>query len=172
MNNLLELMKEQFSMFYSGKKDQKLYQLKTHHSINYPITCCLDEAIDFSNQFCEGIKFVVKCDSIVLWCRGSSGSILSAFVALNLKKNGYKVFINYIKKDVEKEHGSGYINRGTYNIVIDDFICTGDTIYAILEEMEKRSVKAEMLCVSGSVPEKFLSKFDVIIAGKIQHEEK
>jgi orotate phosphoribosyltransferase-like protein len=71
-----------------------------------------------------------------LWCRGSSGSILATLFALYCSE--YTSRVVYIRKDGEdNHHGSAVLYDGNaLNIIIDDFVCTGDTINAIVHHVK------------------------------------
>jgi len=78
---------------------------------------------------------------INLWCRGSSGAIMATLFAANCKN---ECKICHVKKQGEDSHSYGYSryeNDGAINIVIDDFIATGDTIRAIVAAIEDYAYK-------------------------------
>lgn len=72
---------------------------------------------------------------IVFWCRGSSGAILAGLVAHHLNLDGFDIArIHHIKKEGEESHINAHhpFSKNDFNIVIDDFIASGETIYSIL----------------------------------------
>lgn len=147
------------------------------NEILYPVGSYLDTNLNIIYHMAEKINSV--CDSpdcdINLWCRGSSGAIISAIVATKLKR--HKVFINHVKKPGESSHSECFYNRsaGCYNVVIDDFIRSGATLLSIIKEA-KKYLSLDCLCISGHVAKTIydplskndrfnvLDEFDTIIA--------
>ncbi len=109
---------------------------------------------------------------INLWCRGSSGAIMAALFAASCK---YECKICHIKKEGEDSHSFGYprFELGTIvNIIIDDFVATGETILAIIEGITKyentrcTSVPLDILMVmsyKSGLKDPTLNKFKYII---------
>ena len=84
--------------------------------------------------------------------RGSSGAILSGILIGEMIE--YDIYIYHIKKDGEYSHSSDYypIDFSNPNIIIDDFISSGETVNAIFEKIQKvnsKELKIDTLCVSG-----------------------
>ena len=72
-----------------------------------------------------------KSNVICIWCRGSSGAMLAGMFAYTFKRA--TVRINHVKKKGEHSHNS-YISASPPNsidIIIDDFMETGETIFRI-----------------------------------------
>lgn len=140
-------MKSQITKF-KGKMMQ--YPIGPHISLNR----------DTINKMAAAIKKVYPEGSIALWCVGSSGAIIAGGIALSLKKRA--VTINYVRKEHEYTHSSMYIRHYLHNIIVDDFIATGNTIIYIKDIMKQQRVKPNCLCVSGSAC-KFADEFENII---------
>lgn len=85
------------------------------------------------------IKKLQRKVPINIWCRGSSGSILASFLSIELRK--FDCRICYVRKGGEKQHNSKPNPINGINIIIDDFICSGETIEAIISDMNSRSVE-------------------------------
>lgn len=97
-----------------------------------------------------------KDTGIILIGRGSSGAIIAGAVAAILYQDGRHVQIYISRKTTESCHGVQL--DGLYSdaykdnkiIVVDDFLDTGSTILAILEDLREKfrgEVTLDMLCV-------------------------
>lgn len=114
---------------YGG--DLESCKIYTDTLIEYIKKATLRESIiTDSNGFPEEIHF---------WCRGSSGSIIAALVAnfyLEKSPSYSTISIKYIRKEAETSHASndclGY-SKTALNVVIDDFINSGNTIKKIVD---------------------------------------
>lgn len=87
---------------------------------------------------------------IEIFCRGSSGAILSAlFVAELSKYKKYKlplhtgnfnhIIINHVKKENESSHSNvqyGIVNITNAVVVVDDFISSGNTLRSIYNKIK------------------------------------
>lgn len=72
--------------------------------------------------------------TLSIWCRGSSGSIISGLLISYLQSYFSYIYINHIKKDGENSHhGNSGFNIGKYNIIVDDMVSSGETIVEILK---------------------------------------
>lgn len=98
--------------------------------------------------------------AVVIFCRGSSGSFLSAIISKDLMKAGYKVYIYHIKKEDESSHDFSTISPHVFDkqnitMIIDDFIATGNTIRSIIKYIKHdtglKKINVNLLCVSGHV---------------------
>lgn len=103
----------------------------------YPITSNSFEKLnDFAKNVYEEINKLEKEKIPLLFvCRGSSGSVLTTLVANIFHINQWKIQIHYVKKEIEQQHEKGEFFLSDFNlfktIIIDDFICTGETIKQI-----------------------------------------
>lgn len=95
-------------------------------------------------------------NSITLIGRGNSGAIIAGALAALLYQENYCVDIFISRKSQESSHGLNLDGLGSEAfkesriIVIDDFMETGNTILAILEDLRKkfrREVPIDMLCI-------------------------
>jgi orotate phosphoribosyltransferase-like protein len=106
-------------------------------------------------------------ERILLFCRGSSGSIISAITSKILIQVTKKyVEIHYITKDEESSHNeinseyfsSNYVEENIISVIVDDFICTGATIHAIMQKIDK--YKINILCISGPIGDSNIEDFN------------
>ena len=93
---------------------------------------------------------------IILIGRGSSGAIITGAVAAILYQDGRHVQIYISRKTTESCHGVQLdgLHSDAYKdnkiIVVDDFLDTGSTILAILEDLREKfrgEVTLDMLCI-------------------------
>lgn len=82
-----------------------------------------------------------KKPTIVMYCTGSSGAILSALLCAQLRSK-YEVIIKHVKKKGEDCHTESRLGliEGHYNIIVDDFISSGRTINFIYERIKSADV--------------------------------
>lgn len=71
-----------------------------------------------------------KDKTINLFCRGSSGAIIAGIISTKVKNCN----IVHIKKEGEESHGESRYSSAGYNIIVDDFIATGTTVFKIIED--------------------------------------
>jgi len=88
---------------------------------------------------------------INLICRGSSGAIIAAIFASELGK--IRTRIVHVKKEGEESHGgtTADLNHSALNVIVDDFICSGETLNKIYEHFKKYNPDKEIdvVCVTG-----------------------
>lgn len=93
---------------------------------------------------------------IILIGRGSSGAIIAGAVAAILYQDGRYVQIYISRKTTENCHGTqldGLYSdayKESHIIVVDDFMETGSTVLAILQDLREKfrtEVTIDMLCV-------------------------
>lgn len=101
-----------------------------------------------------------KKQTIQLWARGSSGAIIGSIICAALIQKGFKAILLIVRKDTEKSHWPNPILReNAFNVIVDDFICTGNTMDKILEYMLKVKVKPDAVCVSGHLRQSVFPPF-------------
>ena len=77
-----------------------------------------------------------KNQSLNLVCRGSSGAIIAGIILYNLHLDKRIVRISHVKKPGEWSHQNHiYLSSTQINIIVDDFMSSGDTLNAIHEAM-------------------------------------
>ena len=114
--------------------------------LSYPTGANIKQAIAFINEAVPHVQSVIdeikktkEVKSINLWCRGSSGAMLAAIIASKMTEINF--YIIHIKKEGENSHTSNSDYRKTImefgiNMIIDDFIKTGETINHIKRGMD------------------------------------
>lgn len=107
--------------------------------LSYPIQHNLNSYfVKYVEECSKNINKLFKNDTIVIACKGHSGSMIASSVAFQLKTIYYKkVVVCILRKFEEKAHNNqfvSYLNVLINNpiIVIDDFIETGHTIRSII----------------------------------------
>lgn len=109
--------------------------------------------------------------SITFVVRGTSGAMIAGAILnqLNNINPTTKTYILVVRKEGDNAHGSslrGIDEVGTTRfIVVDDFIASGETIKAIIQDLDKQfkriyhpSNKYDMLCISNFIEAKTLKK--------------
>ena len=97
--------------------------------VNYPIGINIAHNLPVIKNLAKAFNKLKCKGKINVFCMGSSGAIMAAIFA-SIVKN---VTIIHVKKDGEESH-SGYndvtrfVGNGETNIIIDDFILSGDTM--------------------------------------------
>lgn len=105
--------------------------------VNYPIGINMAHNLPVIQGLAKTFKKEYKSKKkINVFCMGSSGAIMAAIFA-SIVKN---VTVIHIKKDGEKSHSeytdySRFIGEDTTNIIIDDFIGSGDTMRMIYKKI-------------------------------------
>jgi len=129
--------------------------------VGYPIGSNMVKVKDLVQEYVKGFKQLNLPISkeINLWCKVSSGAILAAIFALHLNN---PVKICHIKKAGETSHSvNPEVFSEGFNIVIDDFVASGETIKSIIAYLKENNFKKDCLIVmDGSM---FVRYFDNII---------
>ena len=139
--------------------------------MQYPIGTHIMNNIETINDMADSIYLVMSeyydlphIDNVIIFCRGSSGAIISGIVSAQLSKllpERTNLIIHHVKKEGETSHASGFVDsaqfRRSITIIVDDFIATGRTIRSILEYIHDRRPDQiiDILCVSGSITDEF-----------------
>lgn len=139
--------------------------MKTHKLIDgqiyYPVGYNLARNIEIIKQMSKFIYLILSeyylLDKIILICRGLSGSIIAGIIAPILFEMGIKdIQIYHVKKENESTHDRGLPCdfKTSRLVIVDDIICTGQTIQAIQREMDNMfgyHRVPDIICVSGIV---------------------
>ncbi len=113
---------------------------------SYPIGLHIDEAINYIEKITPFIKDIILKGQLNIWCQGSSGAILAALLSKSLPN---KCYINHIKKEGEYSHHGNYDFRWEgYNMILDDFIRSGETIEHIYKFAKNHTDVIDILCVA------------------------
>ena len=133
----------------------KLHIIKDQTIINYPVGYHIQDAINFVNNATQVIMEMAKkkqfpLKDIDIWVRGSSGAILGGLLTQRLFTIGFtNISVIHIKKDGENSHTENvFRTNGKYNVIIDDFIASGETMNEIAKIAGKYVKKIDLLIVS------------------------
>lgn len=135
---------------YITKTEEKLLISSKCGYIDYPIGDELKDNLVVVEKMANELSKHIQ-GKVNLWCTGSSGAILAAFLVTFLPKD-LDITISHVKKQGETSHsGSTTWSSGGINVVVDDFICSGKTIKRITDYLLARELSLDVLCVSGDV---------------------
>lgn len=133
----------------------KLHIIKDQRKINYPVGYHIQDAVNFINNVTQVIMEMSKkkqfpLKNIDIWVRGSSGAILGGLLCQKLLAIGYEnLSVIHIKKEGEDSHANNILaTDGKYNIVIDDFVASGETMNEIAKETGKYVKYIDLLIIS------------------------
>lgn len=95
-------------------------------------------------ELTQGIRESELCFQAVA-CRGTSGAMIAPSVADKLNK-----LVMFVRKSLSDSHGRQLVEVYTDNdidtyIIIDDQICTGDTICSIIDEVKLKFPRSKCL---------------------------
>jgi orotate phosphoribosyltransferase-like protein len=128
----------------------------TGSTLHYPVGRYVTEWMIITKEYAKIIKsLVTKNDDIGLVVQGSSGAIIAALTVSHLK--GYNVEIKHLKKDGESSHSSKVPRISSLEklFILDDFICTGETIERIVEKVKSFEVEAIIVCECDGIPTEY-----------------
>ena len=131
----------------------------------YPIGRDMQKSQQVVEQYVKGFLKLKpkKKTGYNIWCRGSSGAILSALFVAKLPE--YNFMVAHIKKQREDSHNSyPMYSVDNENIVLDDFSASGATIEAILKEMKVNKVTPNILILMYGIKGGWNTLFKVIIS--------
>ena len=108
-------------------------------NVYYPVGINFPRNLPAIKKMAEVISKVYSGKkNIFFWVRGSSGAIIAATISALLT---HHCVINHVKKEGELSHSHNYyyncIDEYSVNIIVDDFVNTGETISCILKEYAK-----------------------------------
>ena len=133
----------------------ELHVIENQSKIKYPVGYNIQDAINFINNVTEVImqmatekQFPLK--DIDIWVRGSSGAILGGLLCQRLLAIGYEnLSVIHIKKEGEESHDNEfYKTNSKYDIVIDDFVASGETMDKISKVAGKYIKYIDLLILS------------------------
>ena len=130
-----------------------IYNKQLEFIMEYPIGIFMVENKILINEMIKSFISIkaFKNSYVNIICRGSSGAIIAGIFSFTIP-NDNKII--YIRKTGEESHQrSGYSLRSdAINLIVDDFICTGETIRSIISSLDAhqgKSVEIDCICVSG-----------------------
>ena len=164
----------------------QLIHFKEDTDCTYPVGASFNRNRDYIVEVARTIHTIAgKERRISLICRGTSGTILAGAIGYILKKKQHDVNIIVSRKWEEISHdynmsGVGFLDTKNkpFSVVIDDFIHTGDTIKAILKDIDSNVTLPvlDMLCVDNYLSDEkiaenpiiyeFLQRFNYVLCNK------
>ncbi len=114
----------------------------------YPVGKHIPQSIEYIDRIAPFLLEIVGNRDINLFVRGSSGAILGGLLVKTIPN---KVNIFHIKKEGELSHGGSDvygISEDAINVILDDFIATGETINKIWKAIDGIVDKIDILIVS------------------------
>lgn len=150
----------------------QLIHFKEDTNCTYPVGASFNRNRDYIVEVARTIHTIAgkeRCISLI--CRGTSGTILAGAIGYILKKKQHDVNIIVSRKCEERSHDynmSGVEFLDTMNkpfsVVIDDFIHTGDTVKAILKDIDSNVTLPvlDMLCVNNYLSDEKIAENPII----------
>ena len=131
----------------------KVEKLQT---MDYPVGPNIKVNLPVINNMYRYIKEKFPEGIITIWCRGSSGAIIAGIISSKLKG---RARVAYVSKPNEKRHDklSAHMYSSGYNIIVDDFVCTGETINKIINE--STITQFDLLIISGNLTTSYINKW-------------
>lgn len=138
-------------------------EIKLSNNISsYPVGENVSDYYHTCKEIGERINELFPEQSITLWCRGSSGTIISALVAQHIQTS---VEIYHVKKHGEDAHCNCNAHHDI-NIIIDDLMATGDTVEKIYNEIQKNKLHPDCVIMTGELK---VYKFKNIFGSDIKY---
>lgn len=168
----------------------QLIHFKEDTDCVYPVGASFNRNRDYIVKVARTIRTIAGKDKcIALICRGTSGTILAGAIGYILKKRQHDVNIIVSRKCEESSHdysmsGVGFLDTKNkpFSVVIDDFMDTGNTIKAILKDIDSNVTLPvlDMLCVGNYLNDEevranpkyeFLQRFDYVLCNKLKKKD-
>lgn len=140
----------------------RIYQKDLLNEMCYPIGKYVMANLVVINHMAAIIQHKYTNKYINIWCRGSSGSIVAAIIASQLQNITFRIV--YVPKENEVKHqiDRPNLDSTTINIIVDDFVASGQTIKSIVEDARYHDVKNfDLLLVSGFVDRKTIQNLPI-----------
>lgn len=117
----------------------------------YPVGENIHGALEYINVVTPFIKDLIGDKPINIWCSGSSGAILSAFLVKNLNN---PCIICHVKKEGEHSHHGNSFSKiyknDCINIILDDFMSSGTTIERIYKQAKYNTLQIDILILANA----------------------
>lgn len=169
----------------------QLIYFKEDTDCTYPVGASFNRNRDYIVKVARTIHTIAGREKpVALICRGTSGTILAGAVGYILKKKQHDVNIIVSRKCEENSHdytmsGVGFLQSTDkpFSVVIDDFMDTGNTIKAILKDVDSDVTLPvlDMLCVNNYLNDKnveespiiydLLQRFNYVLCNKAREED-
>lgn len=121
--------------------------LLENNSIRYPVGKNILVNLPIIKEMAYMIESLFTNKDIMFWVSGTSGALISGIIC-SLISNETTIF--QVRKKKEDSHDQGLLKEGDFiNIIVDDFIVSGETVLRILKEMNSYGKNPDCLCVSG-----------------------
>lgn len=150
----------------------QLIHFKEDTNCAYPVGASFNKNRDYIVEVARTIHTIAGRErSVALICRGTSGTILAGAVGYILKKKQHNVSIVVSRKREEGSHDynmSGVESLRSmdrpFSVIVDDFIDTGDTIKAILKDVDSNVTLPvlDMLCVDNCLSDKKVEELPIV----------
>ena len=131
-------------------------KVKKLRTMDYPVGPNIRVNLPIINNMYRYIKEKFPEGIITIWCRGSSRAIIAGIISSKLKG---RARVAYVSKPNEKRHDklSAHMYSTGYNIIVDDFVCTGETINKIINE--STITQFDLLIISGNLTTSCINKW-------------
>ena len=139
----------------------------------YPVGEHINHYFHICKEIAELITLNFPDKSITFWCQGSSGAIISALVSQHLPNSN----IYHVKKTGENSHSYSISHVNDINIIIDDLMCSGNTVENIANELTEKCHYINCIVMTGRIKKALfntcftnqtkLNNLSLIIAGSI-----
>lgn len=169
----------------------QLIHFKEDTDCTYPVGASFNKNRDYIVEVARTIHTIAGRERpVALICRGTSGTILAGAVGYILKKEQHNVSIIVSRKYEENSHdytmsGVGFLQSTDrpFSVIVDDFIDTGNTIKAILKDVDSDVTLPvlDMLCVDNYLNDKkveespiiydLLQRFNYVLCNKAREED-
>lgn len=150
----------------------QLIHFKEDTNCAYPVGASFNKNRDYIVEVARTIHTIAGRErSVALICRGTSGTILAGAVGYILKKKQHDVSIIVSRKREESSHdynmsGVEFLQSTDrpFSVIVDDFIDTGNTIKAILKDVDSNVTLPvlDMLCVDNCLSDKKVEELPII----------
>lgn len=150
----------------------QLIHFKEDTNCAYPVGASFNKNRDYIVEVAHTIHTIAgRKRSVALICRGTSGTILAGAVGYILKKKQHDVSIIVSRKHEESSHdynmsGVKFLQSTDrpFSVIVDDFIDTGDTIKAILKDVDSITTLPvlDMLCIDNYLSDKKVEELPII----------
>ena len=150
----------------------QLIHFKENTKCAYPVGASFNKNRDYIVEVACTIHTIAGRErSVALICRGTSGTILAGAVGYILKEKQHDVSIIVSRKHEESSHdynmsGVEFLQStdSPFSVIVDDFIDTGNTIKAILKDVDSNVTLPvlDMLCVDNRLSDKKVEEFPIV----------
>jgi hypoxanthine phosphoribosyltransferase len=168
----------------------QLIHFKEDTDCTYPVGASFNRNRDYIVEVARTIHTIAGRERpVALICRGTSGTILAGAIGYILKKKQHDVNIIVSRKCEESSHD--YNMSGVeffrsmdrpFSVIVDDFIDTGNTIKAILKDIDSSITIStlDMLCIDNYMNNKevganpkyeYLQRFNYVLCNKAREKD-